>query len=190
MDTPDLLDLAALQLDGRVRAIGNDQWHLPTPCDGWTVTDLVGHLVGGCRMAAALLTGADTDEAMRARELPIDGPIIEALREALDVQREAFRVAEGEPDGRLVHHPVFEMTVPQLRDQRLVELVVHHWDLDRSLAGPGIVDPRLADAAWGAIEPLAGVTGQLGMFGAGPSGTLPVDATLLERLLDALGRRP
>lgn len=190
MDTFDLLDLAALHLDGRVRAIGNEQWDLPTSCDGWTVNDLIGHLVGGCRMAAALLAGADADEAMRAREIPIDGPITEALRDALDLQRDAFRVADGEPDGRLLHHPVFPMTVPQLRDQRLVELVVHHWDLDRALGGPGVVDPRLADAAWASIEPLAGLTGQLGIFGAGPSGMLPPDASPLERLLDALGRRP
>ncbi len=190
MDTLDLLDLAALHLDGRVRAIANDQWHLPTPCEGWTVTDLVGHLEGGCRMAAALLAGATAGEAVRARDTPIEGSLVEALRDALDLQRGAFRAAEGEPDGRLVHHPVLEMTVPQLRDQRLVELVVHHWDLDRALGGPCVVDPRLADAAWGAIEPLAGVTGQLGMFGAGPSGTQPVDASPLTRLLDALGRRP
>lgn len=190
MDTLELLDLAAAHLDQRVRTIRDDQWLLPTPCDGWTVTDLVGHLVGGCRMAAALLAGAGADEAMRIRAIPIEGSIVEALRGALDEQRDAFRAAEGEPDGRFVHHPVFDMTVPQLRDQRLVELVVHRWDVDRALGGPGDIDTRLADAAWASIEPLAGLTGQLGMFGAGTSGTLTDDATPSTRLLDALGRRP
>lgn len=33
--------------------VGDDQWSLPTDCDGWTVRDLCGHMVGAMRSAAS-----------------------------------------------------------------------------------------------------------------------------------------
>ncbi len=37
-----------------VDGIRADQWGLPTDCDGWTVRDLVGHMVGSMRAAASV----------------------------------------------------------------------------------------------------------------------------------------
>ncbi len=38
----------------RVEALGDDDWRHPTDCDGWTVRDLVGHVVGSMRAEASV----------------------------------------------------------------------------------------------------------------------------------------
>src|SRR6478735_8740320 len=65
--TPDLDILASHRaaLDGTrvvVAAIGDDQWHLPTPCDDWDVRELLNHIVSGNWWESRLAAGATIDE--------------------------------------------------------------------------------------------------------------------------------
>jgi uncharacterized protein (TIGR03083 family) len=63
-DPADLLEQATAAFAGRLAAVTSDQWDQPSSCDGWTVRDLVGHVLGGNAMAVALLHGASADDAM------------------------------------------------------------------------------------------------------------------------------
>ena len=45
MDTPEMFRRAVAEFDGRVRQIGAHQWQAPTPDEGWSVRDLVNHVV-------------------------------------------------------------------------------------------------------------------------------------------------
>ncbi len=45
-DFPALLRLERARLLELCRALGPDEWHRPTICPGWTVADIVAHLVG------------------------------------------------------------------------------------------------------------------------------------------------
>ena len=85
---------------------------------------------------------------------------------------------------------MIEMTPQLLAEIRLVEFVVHRWDLARSIGADDVVDARHAELAWAAMEPLAEVAGTLGVYGEGPSGALDASNTAAERLLDLTGRRP
>ncbi|MGH8996527.1 MAG: maleylpyruvate isomerase family mycothiol-dependent enzyme [Acidimicrobiales bacterium] len=40
-----------------IAGVGDDQWAAPTPCDAWTVSDLVNHLIGGNNLFAGVLAG-------------------------------------------------------------------------------------------------------------------------------------
>jgi uncharacterized protein (TIGR03083 family) len=59
------LELHAVAMDEfglRVGMIREDQWDAPTPCEGWTVRDLVDHLVVEQLWVPALLGGATVAE--------------------------------------------------------------------------------------------------------------------------------
>src|SRR3954470_15151680 len=53
----DQLARALAATDALVAGVRPDQWGAPTGCPGWTVRDLVEHLVGGTRHVAAVLAG-------------------------------------------------------------------------------------------------------------------------------------
>jgi uncharacterized protein (TIGR03083 family) len=48
---------AVTGFEERLRAVRSQDWQRPTPCEGWTVSDLVKHLVGGGIMSELLLNG-------------------------------------------------------------------------------------------------------------------------------------
>ncbi len=50
-----------------IAALGPDDWAQPTPCEGWTVRDLVGHLLGAYRAAASLRENASLMAAAKRR---------------------------------------------------------------------------------------------------------------------------
>jgi uncharacterized protein (TIGR03086 family) len=182
----DLLGLAGRRFADSVVSVPADAWATPSVCDGWTVRDLVLHVVGGCHMAVALLAGADREAALAAKDAPVTADPATAVATALVAEAAAF-AAPAVAD-RVVHHPALDMTGAQLLDQRIVELSVHGWDLARSLGGDAAIDERLAEAAWAMMEPLAPLAAAIGVYGAGPTGTLGDDASAEVRLLDVTGR--
>jgi hypothetical protein len=51
------LDGAHVEVRRRLEPVRGDQWDLPTPCEGWSVRDLVQHLAVGATMARQILAG-------------------------------------------------------------------------------------------------------------------------------------
>ena len=93
-------------------------------------------------------------------------------------------------DERVCQHPAGDMPGAQLRNFRIGDLLVHQWDLARATGGDEALDADVVQLVWDDISPMAPVIAQLGVFGDGPSGTVPADAPLHVRLLDLMGRRP
>ncbi|MGK0273884.1 MAG: hypothetical protein ACI9N0_000256 [Ilumatobacter sp.] len=169
--------------------VGADQWDLPTPCPDWNVTELLGHVIAGSQMAAVLAHGADRVQAIDvlSTEFIGDDPLA-ALDDALALQESAL--ANAAVDERIFQHPAGDMPGAQLRSFRIGDLLVHQWDLARAIGADETLDPEIVQIVWDDISPMAPVIAQLGVFGDGPSGTVPDDAPLPERLLDLMGRRP
>ena len=166
-----------------------NQWDLPTPCPDWNVTELLGHVIAGSRMSAAIAAGASRGEAIDvlSTEFIGDDPLA-ALDTALVLQEDAL--VDSAVDERICQHPAGDMPGSQLRSFRIGDLLVHHWDLARATGGDETLDADVAQLVWDDISPMAPVIAQLGVFGDGPSGTVADDAPLQERLLDLMGRRP
>ena len=58
-------DLYRRTVDGwadLVGRVGADQWSLPTPCEDWTVRDLVNHVTGESLWAVPLVDGQTIEE--------------------------------------------------------------------------------------------------------------------------------
>jgi uncharacterized protein (TIGR03086 family) len=165
-----------------VDAVEPGQWVLPTPCPDWTVRDVVNHLVFGHRRFAAALTGG-TPPA------PGDGPLMNdpgaAYRSSAEAMLAAFR-AEGALE-RPVTIPAGTLPGSVACELRVVEELVHGWDLARATGRPLEFRADLIE------ESIAFSRRQLGRIPAdrtpfGPSQPVADDAPALDRLAALLGR--
>jgi uncharacterized protein (TIGR03086 family) len=193
MTAPDEKLASALTGTGHlVAAIGPDEWGLPTPCTGWSVHDVVNHLVGGNLLFVRLLGGEplppreELVAASRTDRLADDAA--GAYRASAAALVDAFR-ADG-----VLERPV---TVPAgtfpgiaALQLRIVEALVHGWDVARATGRPlEFPDPLVEDALGFTRATLPRLPprpeGQ-GPFGAArPAAD---DAPALDRLAALLGR--
>jgi uncharacterized protein (TIGR03086 family) len=183
----ELIGAASAEFERAVRQLPAGSWDLPTPSDV-SVRELVEHVVVGNRFTALLLTGVGRDEArtMVSGDQLGDDPVA-AVVESARRQAEAFAVA---PPERPVPHPKGDTTAAGFLRFRLVDLVVHAWDLRRAAHLDERLDPLVVDRLLTLVEPHLDEMLAYGAYGEGPSGTLPSDAPPQARLLDWFGRRP
>ena len=189
MEQIELLELAAATFADRLARVGADQWDLPTPCEGWTVRDLVGHVVGGNAMAVALLDGVSTEEAIAVFTGTDLADDVAAQYAAGAAEQTAALKADGAL-GTIVHHPMGDLPGEVLLGFRIGDLTLHSWDLARAIGAEETLPEPLVEATWANLSPMAEFIGTVGVFGVGPSGSASADAPLQERLLDLAGRRP
>ena len=115
-----------------------------------------------------------------------DDPVA-AVVESARQQADAF--ASTPPD-QPVAGPKGEIPAVAFLRFRLIDLVVHAWDLLRAAGLDETLDERVVVELLAVVEPHLDELIAYGAYGSGPSGTLPSDATPQHRLLDAFGRRP
>ena len=153
-----------------------------------TVRELITHVVVGNRFTALLLAGVGRDEA-RGRLVgdPLGDDVVAAVTESARQQVAAFAAAEP---ARLVAGPTGQLSVATYLRVRVVDLVVHGWDLLRAAELDETLDPDVAAGVVLLVQPHLDDMLAFGAYGAGPSGALPADASPQSRLLDWFGRRP
>jgi len=184
-----LLRRAGSEFERRLAAVRVDQLLQPTPCEEWTVRDLVSHVVGESIMSVRLLHGADAEQTMSGLHGDLlRGDALAAFATAASAELEAFEEC-GAAD-RIVHHPAMDMAGAQLRGFRIGGLTLHAWDLARGVGGDETLDAELVEAVWAQLSPMAPFIARTGVFGVGPSGEVGEDAPLQVRVLDLSGRRP
>ena len=190
MDNLDVLPLAAAGFERRLVAVTPDDLDRTTPCDGWTVRDLLTHVIAGTTMSAAVLRGASRDEAVAIVEATVldEADLVAQFRAVNAEQTAAF--ADPASLERIVAHPAMDMPGAQLAGFRVGDLTVHTWDLARAIGADEQLDDDAVAVVWENIQPMLPMIGAVGVFGEGPSGTVADDAPLQARLLDAMGRRP
>lgn len=190
MDEFEALERAGAEFEKRLRAVGPEHWEATTPCEGWTVRDLVQHVVGADRMSLRLLAGdeaVDAVQAMVGADLLGDDPIASYVKAA-----EALDAAFREPGAleRACHHPIGDIPGEMLRGFRTTDRTLHAWDLARAVGADEQLDEELVQSILERMLPIADFVTATGLFGTGPSGDVPADAPAQARLLDLSGRRP
>jgi uncharacterized protein (TIGR03086 family) len=183
----ELIDAASTEFERVVRRLPADVWDRPTPSQ-ISVRELVEHVVVGNRFTALLLAGVDRDEA-RARLAgdQLGGDPVAAVIDSSRRQAEAFAAT---PADRLVAGPRGDIPAVAFLRFRLVDLVVHAWDLLRAAGLDETLDPGVVERLSSTVEPHLDELLAHGAYGEGPSGALPADAAPQDRLLDWFGRRP
>lgn len=183
----ELIDAASDEFVRVVRQLPTDCWQWPTPSQ-MSVRDLVAHVVVGNRFTALLLAGVERDEA---RSLLVGDQLgvnpVAAVVESAGRQARAFAAT---PADQSVPGPKGIIPCVAFLRFRLVDLVVHAWDLLRAAGLDETLDRLVVAGLMEIVEPHLGDMLAYGAYGSGPSGTLPHDASSQTRLLDWFGRRP
>jgi uncharacterized protein (TIGR03086 family) len=165
-----------------------DQAAGPTPCDDWSVTDLVEHVTGGNHWAALILRGAKAGEAMaQVKAGAFTGDSNADYLAATKAQQAAFD--EAGALGRTVDHFIGPVPAARFLGMRTGDLLIHSWDLARAIGADERLPEPLVRAGLAIYEPMADRLAASGMFGSGAQGAPPAQ-TPQDRLLQLTGRRP
>jgi uncharacterized protein (TIGR03086 family) len=176
-----------------VHAVGEDDWHAPTPDTEWDVATLLGHLVEEHRYAAPLLHGQDLDSARMvvegSRKLPVDGGVGANLAEEWDeaaVESSDAFSADGALD-REVALSRGSTPARQYIAEMTFDLVVHGWDLARAIGRDVEFPPEVVEHVLEQAKEFGDLSGS-GMFDKPVD--VPDDAPALDRLIGLTGRDP
>ena len=182
----ELIDAASAEFERVVRDLPPTCWDWPTPSQ-MSVRELVSHVVVGNRFTALLLAGVDRDEARASLAGDqLGGDPLAAVVES--AQRQAAAFAAVPPD-QPVAGPKGEVSAEEFLRFRLIDLVIHAWDLLRAARLDETLDPHVVAALVALVEPHLDDLLAYGAYGSGPSGTLPSAASEQDLLIDWFGRR-
>jgi uncharacterized protein (TIGR03086 family) len=169
-----------------ITGVRAEQWTLPTPCTDWSVRDLVNHLITGNDLFARVVLG-DSSGAVRTSTDVRPDQCADAYRESAEALLAAF-ASPGAMD-RLVTVPFGTVPGVVALHLRLVEALVHGWDLARATGQPLRYDEEIAERALEFTRmKLADVPPDRSPFGV--PRPVPDDAPALDRLAACLGRDP
>lgn len=143
----DLAELHRRTVEGwaaRVAAVPEDRWSAPTPCDDWTVRDLVNHVVGEDRWTGPLMRGATIAEVGDR----FDGDLLgeDPAGRAQGAAEEATSVvAETLPAHGTVHLSYGTESADEYVRQLAADHLVHGWDLAMATGQDPALDAELVD---------------------------------------------
>jgi uncharacterized protein (TIGR03086 family) len=185
MNLPKIHEQALDATGTLVDAVTSGQMDLPTPCDGWTVRELLNHIVGGNFWAAELGAGktiAEVGDRLDGDNLGADPQA--AYRTSAQLAAAAFN-APGAMDApcAVSYGPVPGSVYC---GHRIVDVVIHGWDLAKATGQDTTLDPELVDAIAAIVAPQIDLLAGSGMFGT--TVVVAPDADAQTRLLSQLGR--
>jgi uncharacterized protein (TIGR03086 family) len=125
------------------------QWSSPTPCAGWTIRDLVHHVVSESLWAPELLAGRTVAEIGDA----FDGDVLgDDPLKAFDTSAVAAVQAAGAPDAlsAVTHLSFGDVPGEEYISELFADVLIHTWDLARATGADERLDPELVAtcAAW------------------------------------------
>jgi uncharacterized protein (TIGR03086 family) len=167
-----------------VAGIRVDQWPRETPCAGWTVHDVLNHVVGGMRIFAAQLAGAEPEAEHEADWLGSDPAAAYAHASQLDL--DAWR--DPAVMTRTVTISLGALPASFAAVIHLVELLVHGIDLAVATDQLELLDEALCEEVLASLVNMGGVDAYRGPSVFGPEVTTAPDAPAHERLSGYLGR--
>jgi uncharacterized protein (TIGR03086 family) len=188
VDPLEALSRAAATYARALETVMADQWDQLSACPGWTIKELADHVLGGNRFSVALLAGHSAEDAYRAAFAGgFEGEPLEEFDVSAAMQHTAFASTVSLDD--VVPHPVGAISAGAFLGFRVGDLLLHAWDVTRSVGGDAPLDDELAAWVWNSPQPFRDEFRTPGQFGTGPSGLVPEDASPAEKVLDASGRR-
>jgi len=171
-----------------VDRVDDAAWSAPSPCEGWTALDVLGHLGSAIRFGVA---------AMRGEEFP--WPEVDRPADLVDAEPKAYwALIGGQARATLVgvdldaevDTPMGRRTVGDRLAFPAVDLFVHAWDIGTSTGLPVEVPEDIIDFAHAFIDPMPTEMVRGGGRAFGPEVEPPADATPTESFIAWTGRTP
>lgn len=165
-----------------------EEWERPSPCQGWTALDVLGHLGTSIQMGLSVLRGEQPTwpDAEHPGEL-VDGEPAAWWGELATAARAAL---DGADLDLVMDTPMGPRTVADRLAFPAIDLYVHAWDIARSAGRRTDVPDEVIEFAHSYIDPFPPelMRGPNGAFG--PEVAVPDDATPTERFIAWTGREP
>ena len=179
------LESAGRRMAKLVEAVPDDAMGRPTPCELYTVGDLLDH-IGGFALAFRA--------AAHKTPLP-GGPSGDAANLGDDwrtrIPSDVLALADAwrDPDAwdGMTAAGGVDLPAEVAGVVALDELVIHGWDLARAIGVPSAYDGPELEAVYGMVQQFR-AGGIEGLFG--PEVPVPADAPLLDRIVGLAGRDP
>jgi len=154
-------------------------------CPGWDLGTLINHVIGGAERYAMLMEGFPTSDVEATRKRDYVNVDMALRQRDLDA-RVALAFRKCPPELRFPHRAGPVDRVELLR-MRLLECLVHGWDIGATLGSPLILTEKLCQIALDECGPTIGRLSDQGFYAAG----IVDDAHHpSERLLGIAGRGP
>ncbi|PJJ01185.1 uncharacterized protein (TIGR03086 family) [Streptomyces sp. 2333.5] len=166
-----------------VAAVRPEDLALPTPCAGWTVRQLLDHMVWENLMATSIAEDAPrTDHT--ADHLGDDH--LAAFADSVRAARAAF-TGSG-----MLHRSYgpYEAPGAMIVQQVVVELLAHGWDLARATGAPTALAPEVAEETLAAARRIYGAAPRTAGSSFAPERPAPAGVSAADRLAAFLGRAP
>lgn len=180
MDLIDSLDQSFQHAHGVIGNISADQYDNKTPCEEWTVRDLLAHTIGVVAGLGAAASGSPgtpfelgTDPAAQFKDIA------------------AATLAAWSAPGvfdQVLHSPAGAMPGRVLAGINLLDTTTHTWDLACATGQPTHLPDDVARAALEVSRATISPDIRSGRFG--PEQPVTADAGPTEQLVAFLGRRP
>ena len=167
--------------------VSDDQLELPTPCEKLSLDELVAHIGG---LALAFTAAAGKECGPRTDTPPTDGAEIDAdWRTSYPQRLSALAAAWQNPDAwqGMTRAGGVELPAEVMGSVALAEVVIHGWDVARSIGQPYGGDPATVQACLAHLAQFD-TAGTEGMFG--PAVKIADDAPALDRVIALSGRDP
>lgn len=177
----------ALEHTGRLIAgVRDDQWAADSVCDGWSVRELVNHVVSGNWWVPELMGGRTIAEVGDR----LDGDVLGddpagAYESSAAAAAATFRAGGAMDAPALVSYGPVPGSV--YCGHRFMDVLIHGWDVAASTGQDTALDPELVEACWAVVEPQRAMLAGSGMFGTEVE--VRTDASRQTILLAVLGRR-
>ena len=169
--------------DAVIVRISADQLENPTPCDQWSVQELIAHM---CGPLAAIAQMADTGQVADPTQPVVgDGPF-----KTWETCRRQVLTAIDRPGAtdQVGEFWFGESSINDILDFALWDPLVHSWDLAQATQQPHHAANHLIAASRAAIEPSVQMLRDSGMIGTQVH--VDADASPLESYLAMTGRNP
>jgi uncharacterized protein (TIGR03086 family) len=182
-----ILETAHTALRTAVAGVGADDWSRPTPCDAWTVAQVLQHAAGDQQAYAAVLgEGAFPAYDPFSPSGALDGDALALLESPFASASLAFSRVAAEDPAVPVPLPQGPLPARVAVGAAALDAAVHAWDIAVATGQPSPVDAELAarlhEVAAVIVEPLRGFAYADALPGD--------DGDALGALLRHLGRDP
>lgn len=166
-----------------VASVTADDLSKPTPCDAWTMRDLIDHMSGVCFAHAEGLAGATVD---RDRLVALFG---QDPTTTFDAAATRALTAYQEPNAlaRELVMPWGPMPAATMVEFLTIELLLHAWDVATALGRSFVMDEVVAERALAVLQTMSEAQRQTGFA---PVVAVAAEASAQDRLLAYSGRQP
>lgn len=170
-------------MDAVVQRVPDDAWDRPSPCEGWTARDVVGHQTGVLDGVAHMAAGND----MILPATPDDLSDPQALWAA---SRDGVLTALDQP-GALQHSGKYwfgPMSIDELIGVVQWDPLTHSWDLSQATGVDAALDEGLAQKSFDRISAMRPSLAKMRLVG--DEVAVPDSADIVSRYLGLVGRNP